>query len=272
MTTVEAALGRARATGIERLDAMLLLAHRLKRSREWLLAHPDATLDASVLARFEADCRQRADDVPLAYLTGEREFHRLALNVSPAVLVPRPDTETLADWAIERVAAWPAASRPRVVDLGTGSGALALAIAASCPHADVTATDASAEALAVASTNAQRLGLRVRLRHGDWWQAVAGECFDLALSNPPYVAEDDPHLHALRHEPRQALVAGDNGLAALRRIVAGARVHRLGWLLLEHGWNQASAVQSLMSQAGFCEIETRRDLQGQPRCTGGRLA
>ena len=270
--TVDGALARARALGIERLDAMLLLAHHLMRSREWLLAHPDDTLDADAQAGFEADCRRRADDVPLAYLTGRREFHGLALSVGPDVLVPRPDTETLADWAIERVAALPATPCPRVVDLGTGSGALALAIAAACPHAEVTATDASEPALAVASGNAQRLGLPVRLRHGDWWEAVAGERFDLAVCNPPYVAADDPHLPALRHEPRQALVAGDGGLAALRRVVTHARAHLAGWLLLEHGWDQADAVHTMLSQSGFVDIEAHRDLHGQWRCTGGRLA
>jgi len=269
--TVDGALAVARTLGIERLDAMLLLAHHLKRSREWLLAHPDATLDRAAQARFEADSRRRADAVPLAYLTGVREFRGLALNVGTAVLVPRPDTETLADWAIEVVAAMPATPRPRVVDLGTGSGALALAVAAACPHADVTATDASETALAVASANAQRLDLSVHFRLGDWWQAVAGQSFDLAVSNPPYVAADDPHLNALRHEPRQALVAGDGGLAALRQIVAHARADLVGWLLLEHGWDQADAVHKLLSQAGFSDIETRRDLQGQRRCTGGRL-
>jgi release factor glutamine methyltransferase len=269
--TVDRELRLARALGIERLDATLLLAHHLNQSREWLLAHPDATLDTATAAAFESDCRRRADDVPLAYLTGKREFHGLALSVNPAVLVPRPDTETLADWAIERVAAWPGTRRPRVVDLGTGSGALALAIAAASPHAEVTATDVSAEAVAVASGNAQRLGLPVRFRHGDWWQAVAGESFNLAVANPPYVAADDPHLHALRHEPRHAVVAADNGLAALRRIVAGARDHLAGWLLLEHGWGQADAVHDLLVEAGFADIETRRDLHGQRRCTGGRL-
>jgi release factor glutamine methyltransferase len=267
--TVHGALERAHVLGIERLDSMLLLAHRLMCSREWLLAHPDATLDAAMQGAFEADCHRRADNVPLAYLTGQREFHGLALHVDSAVLVPRPDTETLADWAIECLGAWHSTARPRVVDLGTGSGALALAIAAACPDADVTATDVSAEALTVASGNAQRHGLRVRFRHGDWWHAVAGERFDLAVSNPPYVAAGDPHLHALRHEPRQALVAGTDGLAALRRIVAGARDRLDGWLLLEHGWDQADAVHDLLAKAGFADIQTRRDLHGQQRCTGG---
>jgi release factor glutamine methyltransferase len=270
--TVDGALALARTLGVERLDATLLLAHHMKRSREWLLAHADATLAAATQVRFEADCQRRADEVPLAYLTGVREFHGLALQVNPAVLVPRPDTETLADWAIERLVARPAAPRPRMLDLGTGSGALALAIAAACPHADVTATDASDKALAVAAANAQRLGLPLRLCQGDWWSAVPNERFDLVVCNPPYVAAGDPHLRALRHEPRQALVAGTDGLAALRQIVAQARPHLAGWLLLEHGWDQADAVHKLLLDAGFTDIESRRDLQGQWRCTGGRVA
>jgi release factor glutamine methyltransferase len=269
--TVNGALAFARALGLERLDAGLLLAHHVKRSREWLLTHPDAQLDAGARAGFEADCRRRADGVPLAYITGVREFRGLALSVTPAVLVPRPDTETLADWAIELVAALPGTPRPRVADLGTGSGALALAIAAACPHADVTATDTSEAALGVASANAQRLGLSVRLRRGDWWQAVRTEHFDLAVSNPPYVATGDPHLHALRHEPQEALVAGPDGLAALRQIVSDARPCLSGWLLLEHGFDQAEAVHKLLVLAGFCDIQTRRDLQGLQRCTGARL-
>jgi len=269
--TVERALAVARALGVERLDAMLLLAHHLRRSREWLLAHPEADVDAALQSRFEADCRRRADDVPLAYLTGVREFRGLALDVSPAVLVPRPDTETLADWAIERLAASTGTPPPRVVDLGTGSGALALAVAAACPHAAVTATDASEAALAVASANAQRLGLTVRFRLGDWWAAVPDERFDLAVSNPPYIAAADPHLRALRHEPRWALVAGEDGLAELRRIVASAHTHLRGWLLLEHGWDQADEVNRLLAEAGFIDIQTRHDLQGRRRCTGGRL-
>jgi release factor glutamine methyltransferase len=267
--TVEASLALARTLGVGRLDAMLLLAHHMARSREWLLAHPEATVDASAQRGFEADCRRRADEVPLAYLTGTREFRGLVLRVTPSVLVPRPDSETLADWAIECLGV-SGAERPRVVDLGTGSGALALAIAAACPQAEVTATDSSEAALAVAADNARRLGLPVRFRQGDWWQAVADERFDLALSNPPYVAAGDPHLRALRHEPQQALVAGNDGLAALRQIVSQARRHVSGWLLLEHGWEQAAAAHRLLSDAGFSDIEMRRDLHGLSRCTGGR--
>jgi release factor glutamine methyltransferase len=209
----------------------------------------------------------------LAYLTGLREFHGLVLRVDRAVLVPRPDTETLADWAIERLRALCATRpSPRAIDLGTGSGAVALAMAKACPQADVTMTDISDAALAVAAGNARRLGLPVRPRLGDWWSAVAGERFDLAVANPPYVAAGDPHLHALRHEPQQALVAGEGGLAALRRIVAAARPHLTGWLLLEHGWDQAEAVRNLLQEAGFSAITTRRDLHDHDRCSGGLAA
>jgi release factor glutamine methyltransferase len=271
--TVDGALAFARSIGIKRLDAMVLLAHRLRCSREWLLAHGEESLGETGWAGFQLDCRRRSDDTPLAYLTGTREFHGLSLQVDRAVLVPRPDTETLADWAIERLRALSATTPcPRVVDLGTGSGALALAIAHACPQAVVTATDSSEAALAVATGNVRRLGLSVRLRVGDWWSAVAGERFDLAVANPPYVAAGDPHLHALRHEPQLALVAAEGGLAALCRIVAGARSHLNGWLLLEHSWDQAEAVRNLLQQAGFTDITTRRDLNNQDRCTGGQTA
>lgn len=270
--TVDGALGFARTLGLERLDAMVLLAHHLGKNREWLLAHGDHAIDDASRERFAADCRRRLDDVPLAYLTQIREFRGLTLEVDPAVLVPRVDTETLADWAIEVVRGLLATTpRPRVIDLGTGSGALALAIAAAFPAAVVTGTDTSEAALVVASRNAQRLGLSVNWRRGDWWEAVAGERFDLALSNPPYIAASDSHLHALRHEPRQALVAGDNGLAALDAIVARAHVHLSGWLLLEHGWNQAAAVHKLLHGAGITHTETRLDLAGRVRCSGGRF-
>lgn len=270
--TVDGALRLARVLGVERLDALVLLAHHLNRSRESLLAHGDDPIDDAAQARFELDCRRRQDDVPLAYLTGTREFRGMGLEVSPAVLVPRADTETLADWAIEVVCELAATiPAPRVVDLGTGSGALALAIAAACPTAVVTGTDASAEALDVAVRNARRHGLSVSWREGHWWQAVDGDRFDLAVANPPYIAPGDPHLHALRHEPVEALVAGDNGLAALTAIIDQAPLHLHGPLLLEHGWNQAGAVQELMSKAGFIDVTTRRDLPGQARCTGGRI-
>jgi release factor glutamine methyltransferase len=270
--TVAQALQHARQLGLDRLDASLLLAHHLQRPREWLIAHPEDSIGSATLRAFECDCRRRADAVPLAYLTGRREFMGHELQVTPDVLVPRSETETLAAWAIERTHALQRPlGRVRVVDLGTGSGALALAIGAACPQAEVTAVDVSPEALEVARGNAQRLGLDVRLVHGDWWRAVGPMQFDLAVSNPPYVAEGDGHLEQLRHEPRQALVAGADGLHALRSIITGAVQHLRGWLLVEHGWNQAPAVQRLMQEAGLSAIETRADLAGHPRCTGGRF-
>lgn len=267
---VERALAAARALGLTQLDAALLLGHRLQRRREWLIAHPSAALEARAFEAFDADCRRRADGVPVAYLTGRREFMGLELLVNSQVLVPRPETETLAQWAIERLQGTPAGAQPRVIDLGTGCGALALAVAATCPHAEVTATDASAAALAVARANARRLGLDIRFAEGDWWSAAGAGRFDLAVANPPYIAEGDPHLTALRHEPQHALVSGETGLHALERVIEDAPRHLLGWLLLEHGWNQAADAKRLMSLAGFTDIETRQDLNGQPRCTGGR--
>lgn len=271
LPTISQALARAAALGLDRTDARLWLGQVLQRDRAWLIAHDDARLSAAQRARFEAGCRQRADGVPMAYLLGEREFHGLALRVTPDVLVPRPDTETLVDWALALLPALGAA--PAVVDLGTGSGAIALAVAHRCPAARVSATDLSPAALAVARGNAQRLGLAVAFAEGAWWAALpADACFDLVLSNPPYIAADDPHLPALRHEPALALSPGGDGLDALRAIVAGAPAHLApgGWLLLEHGWDQATAVAALLRDAGFTEVQHRHDLGGHARCTGGR--
>ena len=269
--TVAEALVAARATGLDRLDAQLLLAHHLGRDRGWLLAHDDDLLAPDVLVRFDTDVRQRADGVPLAYITGVREFHGLTLQVSPAVLDPRPDTETLVDWALQ-VLQDAQEAEPAVVDLGTGSGAVALAIAHRCPRARVTATDLSDDALAVASANARRLGLAMAFASGPWWSAVPGQRFSLAVSNPPYIAGDDPHLPALRHEPLLALTPGGDGLDAIRAIVAGAAPALLpgAWLLIEHGWNQAEAVCALLRAAGFIDVQSRQDLAGHARCSGGR--
>lgn len=270
--TVAQALVRAAAQGLDRTDAHLLLAQVLQRPRAWLIAHDDARLTPAQDQAFGHACRQRADGVPVAYLLGEREFHGLRLQVSPAVLVPRPDTETLVDWALELLPGLGAA--PRVLDLGTGSGAIALAVAHRHPAALVAASDLSADALAVARANAQALGLALRFWQGPWFHALPpGEpAFELLLSNPPYIAADDPHLPALRHEPLSALTPGGDGLDALRVLAAGAGAHLRagGWLLLEHGWDQAEAVQALLAAAGFQAIATRRDLGGQARCTGGR--
>lgn len=281
--TVGAALDQARRLGLPRLDAQLLLAHVLRQRRAWLLAHDDAPLTPAQQQDFAAFCRRLADDEPLAYLLGEREFHGLALQVNPAVLVPRPDTETLVDWALELLRppladASQAAPRraprtaPQVADLGTGSGAIALALKHSHPAASVCAVERSAAALEVARGNAARLALSVDWLAGDWWQPLAGRRFHLAVSNPPYIAADDPHLPALRHEPAEALTPGGDGLSALAHIVAGAPRHLFdgGWLLLEHGHEQGEAVRRLLLQAGFGDVATRGDLAGRPRCSGGR--
>jgi release factor glutamine methyltransferase len=276
--TVEGALRSARATSVERLDAQLLLAHLLGQSRSWLLAHGDEALSEEHAAAFEALVRRRADGEPFAYLVGEREFHGLALAVGPAVLVPRPDTETLVDWALALLQDELASSAaPAVLDLGTGSGAIALAIKSGCPRARVWAGERSADALAVARANADRLGLEVRFAQGDWWSALDSPpnapAFDLVVSNPPYIAAGDPHLPALAHEPLSALVAADEGLADIRAIAGGARgrLRTGGWLLFEHGWEQAGAVGRILADAGFGDIRTQADIEGRPRCTGGRL-
>ena len=276
MTTVAAALRDARARGLARLDAQLLLAHVLGRPRAWLLAHDVEALAPAAAAAYAALVERRAAGVPFAYLVGEREFHGLTLTVSDAVLVPRPDTETLVEWALALLAGpLDAHPRPRVVDLGTGSGAIALALKAACPRAEVWALERSDAALAVARANAQRLGLDVRFAHGDWWQALPDDAprFELAVSNPPYIAPDDPHLAALVHEPRAALVAADDGLADIVRIARGApaRLAPGGWLLFEHGWEQAGEVRRTLVSAGFGDVSTRTDIAGRPRCSGGRL-
>lgn len=270
---VDEALRAARAAGVDRLDAQLLLAAVLTRPRPWLLAHGDVTLTADAARRFDALLARRQAGEPLAYLLGEKEFFGLPLKVTPAVLVPRPDTEVLVEWALERLAERNASPGPaRVLDLGTGSGAVALAMAQRAPQARVTAVDASEAALAVAAENGRSLGLPIEWRRGNWFSPVAGQRFDLVVSNPPYIAEGDPHLPALVHEPRSALVSGPDGLADLRAIVAGAPAHLMpgAWLLFEHGHDQSDAVGALLYAAGFADVTTRRDLATRPRCTGGR--
>jgi release factor glutamine methyltransferase len=273
--TVAQALAAAQSAGLERLDAQLLLGHLLGQPRSWLIAHDGDTLAPGQADAYAALCARRAAGEPFAYLVGEREFHGLSLQVSPAVLVPRPDTEALVDWALELLggaAALGGRLAPEVVDLGTGSGAIALAVKHRHPAARVSAVDLSEAALAVARGNAHRLGLAVEFHAGSWWQPLPGRRFDLVLSNPPYIAGGDPHLAALAHEPALALTPGGDGLDAIRHIVAGAPAHLVpgGWLLLEHGYDQAEAVAALLRAAGFNGVATRRDLAGQPRCTGGR--
>lgn len=270
--TVAAVLAAGRAAGLDRLDVQVLLAHHLGRPRAWLLAHDDAVLGETQALALKLDLQRRADGVPLAYLTGWREFHGLRLQVSADVLDPRADTETLVDWALDLLAG-PLADRPapQVLDLGTGSGAIALAVAQGCRRAQLRALDASPQALAVARANGQRLGLPVQWLPGDWWVGFPPPLLDLALSNPPYIAEGDPHLPALRHEPLRALSPGGDGLGALRALVAGAPQHLRagGWLLLEHGHDQGRAARGLLQAAGFAAVATRRDLAGHERCSGG---
>ncbi len=260
-------LSFARQAGVDRLDAQLLVGHLLNRQRTWLLAHDDQALTEAQTTQLRQQLQQRAAGWPLAYLLGEREFCGLALQVTPDVLVPRPETELLVEWALERLAAAPQDS---LVDLGTGSGAIALAVQHRRPATAVTASDASAAALRVAEANGRRHGLSVEWLHGDWWAPLHGRRYGLAVSNPPYVAGDDPHLAALTHEPRSALTPEGDGLAALRRIVEGAPEHLLpgAWLLLEHGHDQADAVRTLLAARGFARAQTRPDLAGLPRCTG----
>jgi len=274
MTTLREALRAAVARGIDGLDAQLLAAHHLQRDRAWVLAHDDWVPSAAQRRAFEADCRRLIDRVPLAYVLGEREFHGLMLKVGPGVLVPRPDTETLVDWAVELLRG-PLAAIPEadVVDLGTGSGAIALAVKRQIGGARVCATELSAESVRLAQSNARTHGLEVDFVLADWWQPLAGRHFDLCLSNPPYIAADDPHLSALRHEPKLALTPGGDGLGAFQKIVQGApaQMRSGAGLLLEHGFDQADAVGTLLRRAGFVSVQTRTDLAGHPRCTGGQI-
>lgn len=262
---VSAALSQARAS-IRLREARLLLCHVLDIGHALLEAHPDRKVSPRDTARFHELVARRADGEPLAYLTGHREFYGLDFLVTPAVLIPREETELLVDVALD-------AQARRILDLGTGSGCLAVAVAKQLPQAEVTAIDASAAALDVARTNAVRHGVAVRFLQGDWFAPVAGERFDLILANPPYVAERDPHLSQgdVRFEPRRALAAGPDGLDDIRRIVATACVHLEsgGQIWFEHGYDQAVAVKALLAGAGFSGIGHLRDLAGIVRVTGG---
>ncbi|MBK8073306.1 MAG: peptide chain release factor N(5)-glutamine methyltransferase [Ramlibacter sp.] len=251
------------------MQRLLLCAMgRPRGDRAWLLAHGDGAVPAEASARFQELVQRLRDGEPMAYLIGSQDFYGLELQVDARVLVPRPDTETLVDWVLEVL---PPTASADVLDLGTGSGAIALAIRHQRGRASVTAVDRSPEALDVARANAQRLGLDVRFLQGDWLEGVSDH-YDLIVSNPPYVAQDDAHLPALRHEPEQALVAGQDGLDDLRRIAsgAGARLRPGGWLLLEHGWHQAGAVRELLASQGYEGVSSRKDLAGIERCTGGQ--
>ena len=259
------------AHGVDRLDAQLLLLHALGRDamdRAWLTAHDTDVVSPAARALFEAGVARRAAGEPLAYITGHKEFYGLNLAVDARVLVPRPDTETLVDWALEVLSPTPAA---RVIDLGTGSGAIALALKHTRADLRVSAVDASADALAVARANAQRLQLDVKWAQDNWLEGVSGQ-FDAIVSNPPYIAAADHHLDGLIHEPLSALTSGADGLDDIRTIIsqASAHLHQGGWLLLEHGYDQAEAVRDLLSEAGFSHVQSRHDLAGIERCSGAR--
>ncbi len=271
--TVEQALRAAQAQGLARIDAQLLLLHTLGRDRHdraWLISHDQDALPAPAAERWAALVARRAASEPLAYLTGSKAFYGLELHIDARVLDPRPDTETLVDWALELIPQLPLAAPLRVIDLGTGSGAIALALKSQRPDLHVSAIDASPDALAVAEANATRLGLPVNFRLGSWLTGV-DEQYALIVSNPPYIAADDPHLATLTHEPLQALTSGPDGLDDIRHIIsqAPARLTPGGWLLLEHGWDQAEAVRALLTQAGWGQVQSRRDLAGVERCSGG---
>jgi release factor glutamine methyltransferase len=265
------ALASAASMGMDRLDAQLLLLHTLARApteRAWLLAHDTDELAQSGQRSFMEFCERRAGGEPLAYIVGHKEFFGLDLQVDQRVLVPRPETETLVEWALEILGRYRA---PCVVDLGTGSGAIALALKHHCPGAQVTAVDSSAAALEVARQNAGHLQLDVGFALASWL-AGTGQRFDVIVSNPPYVAQGDPHLADLTYEPLAALVSGLDGLQDIRSIVGQAPAHLRpgGWLLLEHGYDQAEAVRELLAASGLQCVASRRDLAGIERCSGGQ--
>lgn len=262
------------AAEIDRREARQLLAAATDIAEGRLAAHPERELDASSRARFEAWAARRKLGEPIAYLTGWREFYGLTLAVTPAVLIPRHESELLVERALERLAVQATQGPWRVLDLGTGGGALALAIKYERSSARVLAVDASRSALEVARGNARRLGLDIDWREGHWFAAVPGERFEVIVSNPPYVALGDPHLVQgdLRFEPAAALIGGGDGLAAIRDIVRDAPAHLSpgGWLFLEHGCDQADAVGDLLRDADFEEITAWPDLAGHLRVSGGR--
>jgi len=268
--TVTALLAEA-SRDLDADDARWLLTHALGRDRSWLYAHADEEVDGGAARVFQALCARRRAGEPVAYLTGRQGFWTLELAVSPATLVPRPETEMLVELALDRIAmdapCW-------LADLGTGSGAIALALASERPQARVIATDASVEALAMARKNADKNRIdNIEFRQGDWLAPLAGQRFDLIASNPPYIALGDPHLEQgdLRFEPPLALASGPDGLDAMRIIVAGAPAHLSpgGWLLLEHGWEQGAAVRALLGAAGFSQVASVRDLEARERVSLG---
>jgi release factor glutamine methyltransferase len=270
-----------------RVDAQTLLRHALDVTRAWLIAHADHALGSEEQARFEGLLQRRLRGEPVAYILGSREFYGLDFSVAPGVLIPRPDTETLVEAALRLIPETPPSPQPspasgrgstlRILDLGTGCGAIAIAIAVHRPAAAITAVDQSEAALAIARKNAEKLGAtNLRLLKSDWFSALKDERFDFIVSNPPYIADADPHLSQgdLRFEPSSALASGTDGLDDIRRIVATAPAHleRGGWLLLEHGYDQAERVAGLLKEAGFTEIGHATDLAGIQRVTLGKFS
>jgi release factor glutamine methyltransferase len=260
-------VGQALSTSaIDPREARLLLAAATGFSEASVIAYPERSLSAETESRFRDYVQRRQNNEPVAYILGRKEFYGIELIVNPAVLIPRPETELLVELALGR-------EFSSVVDLGTGSGAIALAIKRHRPAARVLAIEASAAALVVAKRNAARLALDIEFMHGQWFGPLQGVRLDLIVSNPPYVAEGDPHLADLRYEPAQALVSPPDGLSALRDIAGKARAHlnRGGWLLLEHGRGQESEVRAILRRAGLEELTTWPDLAGIPRVTGGKV-
>ncbi|SDK71306.1 [protein release factor]-glutamine N5-methyltransferase [Methylophilus rhizosphaerae] len=270
LMTARQQLAQVLPPGEARSEAQLLLMHVLAINRAWLIAHGSDEVTAQHAQVFNQLVQRRLQGEPVAYMLGYREFFGLRLKVTPDTLIPRPDTETLVEAALQKIS-----GAMRVLDLGTGTGAIALAMAQHAPQAQVTAVDASVKALAVARENAQSLQLgSVRCVHSDWFEALAGQTFDLIVSNPPYIEDSDPHLAQgdLRFEPYSALASGADGLQDIDRIIASAPtyLHTKGWLMLEHGYNQAEAVQQRLAMHGFQAVETRQDLGGNPRVTLGQ--
>ena len=268
--TVMRALAEAQTLGLARLDTQLLLLCALGKpdsDRAWLLAHDGDALPDETAQIFQNLTRRRAAGEPLAYIVGYQEFFGLRFTVDNAVLIPRPDTETLVQWSLDLLAGL---DNPRVIDLGTGSGAIAISLAHQL-KTSVDATDLSEKALSVARENAQRLGVNVQFLQSHWFDKVSGH-YHLIASNPPYIADADPHLAALGHEPLNALTAGRDGLSDIRQIVQFApdHLHPGGWLLLEHGYGHASAVRELLTQRGFTQVQVRMDLASIARCSGGQ--
>lgn len=271
-STLQVALLRAQKHGISKVDARMLLLHTLglpTSDQAWLIAHNNDTLKPAQALVYADACARRRTGEPVAYIVGYKEFYGLRLMVDSRVLDPRDDTETLVDWALELFQSDPICA----LDLGTGSGAIALALQNKRPEWRVYASDASEQALTVARSNALALNLPVQFHQGSWLAAVTGQKFNLIVSNPPYVANDDPHLAALTHEPLQALTSGADGLSDIRQIIsnAPAHLHSGGWLLIEHGYDQAMAVRTLLEAHGFSQVQSRRDIAGMERCTGAKL-